>query len=91
MRLNRELGAVIMRDPDVAGFGSTTGSTGTAKTANTGNFTIVLKPRSERELNASQIIDRLRPQLAKITGVNLFLQAAQDITVGGRAARSAFQ
>jgi HAE1 family hydrophobic/amphiphilic exporter-1 len=91
MRLNRELGAVILRDPDVAGFGSTTGSTGTAKTANTGNFTIVLKPRSERELNASQIIDRLRPQLAKITGANLFLQAAQDITVGGRIARAAFQ
>ena len=48
-------------------------------------------PRSQRELNASQIIDRLRPQLAKITGANLFLQAAQDITVGGRAARAAFQ
>ena len=91
MRLQRELGAVILRDPDVAAFGSTTGSTGSAHTANTGNFTIVLKPRDQRELNASQIIDRLRPQLAKITGANLFLQAAQDITVGGRIARSAFQ
>jgi multidrug efflux pump subunit AcrB len=91
MRLNRELGEVVMRDPDVAGFGSTTGSTSSAHTANTGNFTIVLKPRDQRELNASQIIDRLRPQLAKITGVNLFLQTAQDITVGGRSARSAFQ
>ena len=91
MRLQRELGEVIMRDPDVAGFGSTTGSTGSAHTANTGNFTIVLKPREERELNASQIIDRLRPQLAKVTGANLFLQPAQDITVGGRSARAAFQ
>src|SRR5271163_4099208 len=91
MRLQRELGAVILRDPDVAAFGSTTGSTTSAHTANTGNFTIVLKPREQRELNASQIIDRLRPQLAKITGANLFLQAAQDITVGGRIARSAFQ
>jgi hydrophobe/amphiphile efflux-1 (HAE1) family protein len=91
MRLNRELGAVNLRDPDVAAFGSTTGSTTSAHTANTGNFTIVLKPRDQRELNASQIIDRLRPQLAKITGANLFLQAAQDITVGGRSARAAFQ
>jgi hydrophobe/amphiphile efflux-1 (HAE1) family protein len=91
MRLQRELGAVILRDPAVAAFGSTTGSPGGAHTANTGNFTIVLKPRSERELNASQVIDRLRPQLAMITGANLFLQAAQDITVGGRIARSAFQ
>jgi len=75
MRLQRELGAVILRDPDVDAFGSTTGSTGGAKTANTGDFTIVLKPRDQRELNASQIIDRLRPQLAKITGANLYLQA----------------
>jgi hydrophobe/amphiphile efflux-1 (HAE1) family protein len=91
MRLQRELGAIILRDPDVAGFGSTTGSPNGAHTANTGNFTIVLKPRDQRELNASQIIDRLRPQLAKVTGATLYLQAAQDITVGGRIARSAFQ
>jgi multidrug efflux pump subunit AcrB len=91
MRLQRELGAVILRDPDIAGFGSTTGSPNGAHTANTGNFTIVLKPRDQRELNASQIIDRLRPQLAKVTGTTLYLQAAQDITVGGRIARSAFQ
>ena len=51
----------------------------------------MLKPREERDLDASQVIDRLRPQLAKITGVNLFLQPAQDITVGGRIARAAFQ
>jgi hydrophobe/amphiphile efflux-1 (HAE1) family protein len=91
MRLTHELGDVILRDPAVAGYGSTVGSTTSAKTANTGNFTIVLKPREERDADASQVIDRLRPQLAKITGVNLFLQPAQDITVGGRIARAAFQ
>ncbi len=91
MRLQRAFGDVILRDPDIAAFGSQTGSTGLAKTANTGTFTIVLKPREQRELDASQIIDRLRPQLAKITGANLFLQPAQDITVGGRTARAAFQ
>ena len=91
MRLMRELGDVILRDPDVAGFGSFTGSTGGAQTANTGRGFIVLKPRDERELTASQIIDRLRPQLAKIEGANLFLQPTQDITVGGRIARASFQ
>jgi hydrophobe/amphiphile efflux-1 (HAE1) family protein len=91
MRLQRELGEVVMRDPAVANYGSTVGSTSGAHTANTGNFTIVLKPREERDVNASQVIDRLRPQLAKVTGVNLFLQPAQDITVGGRAARASFQ
>jgi hydrophobe/amphiphile efflux-1 (HAE1) family protein len=90
-RLQRELGEVIMRDPAVANYGSTAGSTTGAKTANTGNFSIVLKPREERDLDASQVIDRLRPQLAKITGVTLYLQPAQDITVGGRIARASFQ
>jgi multidrug efflux pump subunit AcrB len=83
-----------LRDPDIAGFASQTGSTGGngfAQTANTARFFIALKPRKERMLTASQIIDRLRPQLAKVEGANLFLQATQDITVGGRAARGSFQ
>jgi len=91
MRILREFGAVLLRDPDVAGFGSFTGSTGGANTSNTGRFFIVLKSRDERELTASQIIDRLRPQLAKVQGATLFLQPAQDITVGGRIARASFQ
>jgi hydrophobe/amphiphile efflux-1 (HAE1) family protein len=91
MRLTEELGEVVKRDPAVEQYGSSIGSLTTAKTANTGTFYIVLKPRSERDVDASQVIDRLRPELQKITGVNLFLQPAQDITVGGRIARAAFQ
>jgi hydrophobe/amphiphile efflux-1 (HAE1) family protein len=91
MRLTEELGEVVRRDPAVQQYGTSIGSLTTAKTANTGTFYIVLKPRSERDVDASQLIDRLRPQLQKITGVNLFLQPAQDITVGGRIARAAFQ
>jgi hydrophobe/amphiphile efflux-1 (HAE1) family protein len=91
MRILREFGDVILRDPDVAGFGSFTGSTGGAQTANTGRFFIVLKPRDERALTSSQVIDRLRPQLAKVEGATLFLQPTQDITVGGRISRAGFQ
>jgi hydrophobe/amphiphile efflux-1 (HAE1) family protein len=91
MRLMHKLGDVILRDPDVESFGSQTGSTGSAQSANTGRFFITLKPRDERRLNASQIIDRLRPQLAKVEGANLFLQPAQDINVGARIARGSFQ
>jgi hydrophobe/amphiphile efflux-1 (HAE1) family protein len=91
MRLMREFGEVILRDPAIAGFGSFTGSTGGANTANTGRFFIVLKPRDERDLTSSQVIDRLRPQLAKVQGATLFLQPTQDITVGGRIARASFQ
>jgi hydrophobe/amphiphile efflux-1 (HAE1) family protein len=91
MLLLRKMGEVIQRDPDVAAFALFTGSTGGAQTANTGRGFIALKPRDQRELNASQIIDRLRPQLAKIEGATLFLQPSQDITVGGRIARASFQ
>jgi hydrophobe/amphiphile efflux-1 (HAE1) family protein len=89
-RLQRELAAVIVRDPEVAGVGSFFGS-GTGNTLNTGRFFISLKPREERKSTALQVISRLRPQLAKIQGVNLFLQPSQDITVGGRISRGQFQ
>lgn len=52
---------------------------------------IALKPREKRRLTASQIIDRLRPELAEVPGVKLFLSPAQDITVGGRSSRGSFQ
>jgi hydrophobe/amphiphile efflux-1 (HAE1) family protein len=91
MRLLQQMGDVIMHDPDVAGLGSFTGSSGGAQTANTGRGFIVLKPRDQRELTSSQVIDRLRPQLAKIQGANMTLQPTQDITVGGRIARASFQ
>ncbi len=93
-RLMRALGDVILRDPDVAGVSATTASTGgsgNAQTANTARFTIVLKPRAERELTASQIINRLRPEVAKVQGPRLSMQATQDITVGGRSSRGSFQ
>ena len=91
MRLIQAQGQVIERDPDVQAYGSQTGSNGAAKTANTGSFYIVLKPSDQRTASASQIIDRLRPQLAKVEGATLFLQPSQDINVGGRVGRGSFQ
>jgi hydrophobe/amphiphile efflux-1 (HAE1) family protein len=94
MRLQHELGEVLLKDPDIAEFQSNTGSVGIggfAQTANTARFNIALKPRSQRSASASEIIDRLRPQLAKIKGVSLPLNSVQDITVGGRAPRANFQ
>ena len=58
---------------------------------NNGRMFITLKPREERDADAFQIIARLRPQLAKVQGLGGFLQAAQDVTVGARAARTQFQ
>jgi hydrophobe/amphiphile efflux-1 (HAE1) family protein len=84
------LSKVIATDPDVASFGSFFGS-GYGNTLNSGRFFIGLKPRDQRTASASQVIDRLRPKLAQVIGVNLYLQPAQDITVGGRIARAQYQ
>jgi HAE1 family hydrophobic/amphiphilic exporter-1 len=91
MRLQKEIDSIILKDPAVEGVASQVGSTYDAETTNTGRFNVVLKPREQRDLDASQVIDRLRPQLAKVSGVTAYLQPAQDITVGGRIGRAAFQ
>src|SRR5271156_5712896 len=88
--IQRELSTVIEKDPDVADFGSFFGPS-YGNTQNTGRFIVGLKLRDDRAASASQIIDRLRPKLAQVPGARLFLQPAQDITVGGRIARGQFQ
>src|SRR5262245_41388629 len=61
-----------------------------ALTLNNVRLYITLKPKSERDVSAGQVIARLRPQLAKVEGARLFLQASQDVNVGGRLARTQF-
>jgi hydrophobe/amphiphile efflux-1 (HAE1) family protein len=90
-RLQKEIDSILLKDPAVERVASQIGSTFDAETTNTGRFNVVLKLREQRDLDASQVIDRLRPQLAEVTGVITYLQPAQDITVGGRVARAAFQ
>jgi HAE1 family hydrophobic/amphiphilic exporter-1 len=63
-----------------------------ASTFNSGNFFIGLKPIDQgRKLTADQVIARLRPQLAKVRGITLYMQAGQDINVGGRLSRTQYQ
>jgi HAE1 family hydrophobic/amphiphilic exporter-1 len=89
--MNRRMVAladVVRQDPDVTGFGMN----GSSSTFNSGNFFISLKSKEAgRTATADEIIARLRPQLAKVQGVNLFLQAGQDIRVGARASRTQYQ
>jgi multidrug efflux pump subunit AcrB len=89
-RLQLKISAVLSRDPDISSFGSFFGN-GSGNALNTGRFFIGLRRREERTSSALGVIARLRPQLAKIEGVNLFLQPSQDITVGGRISRGQFQ
>jgi hydrophobe/amphiphile efflux-1 (HAE1) family protein len=90
-RLQREIGGVLLADPDVQAFASQSGNNDNPTTANIGRFSIVLKPYDQRKATASQVIARLRPKLAEIRGVTLFMQAAQDINVGVRLSRGGFE
>jgi HAE1 family hydrophobic/amphiphilic exporter-1 len=83
------LGEVVLKDPAVEHVGMFMGGTGNAP--NNGRMFITLKSREERTESADQVIARLRPQLNKVQGAKLFLQAAQDVRVGGRASRTQFQ
>jgi HAE1 family hydrophobic/amphiphilic exporter-1 len=91
LRRQEALGDIIAEDPAVATYAMAVGAGGATPTVNNGRFFITLKPRIERDASASQVIARLRPQLEKVEGARLFLQAAQDVNVGGRLSRTQFQ
>jgi len=88
-RMQAVIGTVI-KDPAVASVGSQIGATGTT-TLNDGRMFIALKPQSERSASADQVINHLQPQLAKLQGITLYMQAAQDITIGARVSRTQYQ
>jgi HAE1 family hydrophobic/amphiphilic exporter-1 len=83
------LGKIVQADPDVASVAMAIGGSGRA--GNNGNVFITLKPRDERTASAQQIIARLRPKLEKVEGARLFMQAAQDVRLGGRPTRTQFE
>jgi multidrug efflux pump len=85
-----QLAAIVQKDPAVATVQAFTGGGG-GTTTNTGRAFIALKPLDERKVSADQIINRLRPKLAQIPGVTLFLQASQDIRIGGRQSAAQYQ
>jgi HAE1 family hydrophobic/amphiphilic exporter-1 len=79
---------VIAKDPDIAGYGTGIGGN---RPINNGFLVIGLKPRNQRSASADEIITRLRPQLLKVPGIQLFVQASQDLNVGGRTSRTQYQ
>ncbi len=78
---------IVGSDPDVE---SVVGFTGGGQT-NSGNVFVALKPVKERKLTSDQVIARLRGRLAKVPGARLFLQASQDVRVGGRQSNAQYQ
>ncbi len=79
--------AIIKADPAVENVMGFTGGS----SINTARAFLELKPLSERKVSAEMVIERLRPKLARIPGATLYLQASQDIRVGGRGSNSQYQ
>ncbi len=84
---------VIQADPavdNVIGFTGGQGGPG-GGASNTGFAFVHLKPVNQRDISAAGVVDRLRPKLEKLTGASTFLQASQDLSVGGRQSNAAYQ
>ncbi|MCP1913642.1 multidrug efflux pump subunit AcrB [Bradyrhizobium sp. USDA 4518] len=88
-RHQEELSRIVRADPAVESMAEFIGGGGTA--LNSGRMYITLKPREERDANAQQIIARLRPKLEAVEGARLYMQASQDVRLGGRATRTQFE
>ena len=80
----------LMRDPAVATIGSAVGAGGGSYTVNDGRVYIQLKPANQRD-PIDKVMARLRTNLAKIQGITLYMQAAQDVTIGARLNKTQFQ
>jgi hydrophobe/amphiphile efflux-1 (HAE1) family protein len=87
----RALARIVMQDPAVDGVISAVGAGAINSSVNNGRMFINLKPRDQRDASAAQVIQRLRPKLAPVQGIVLFMQASQDINVGARASRTQYQ
>jgi hydrophobe/amphiphile efflux-1 (HAE1) family protein len=89
--IERQFSKIILADPAVASVVGFAGATGGNPSESTARTMIQLKPFSERDVSAQQVIQRLRPKVAAVQGAKFFMQAGQDVTVGGRLSQDQYQ
>jgi len=89
--LTHQIVDVVKDDPAVSGVFSFTGASSYNPTENTARVFIQLKPHDQRDLTSNQIIQRLRPKVAKVEGIKFYMQSGQDISIGGRLSRTLYQ
>jgi hydrophobic/amphiphilic exporter-1 (mainly G- bacteria), HAE1 family len=87
----KEIAAIIAKDPNVNSFMSGIGVSGVSVASNTGRVFIRLKPRKERRLNVDEVIQELRPKLAAVPGIQVFMQNLPPIRIGGLLTKSQYQ
>jgi multidrug efflux pump len=90
-RKQQELARIILDDPAVESLSSFIGADGINTTLNSGRISINLKPLDERHVSASDIIRRLQSNLQRVSGIHLYMQPVQDITVDDRVSRTQYQ
>ncbi|MDH4608743.1 MdtB/MuxB family multidrug efflux RND transporter permease subunit [Pseudomonas sp. BN102] len=87
----QKVAALILKDPAVASLTSYIGVDGDNVTLNSGRMLINLKPHGERDVTASDVIQRLQPELDRQSDIRLYLQPVQDLTIEDRVSRTQFQ
>ncbi|MDR1934425.1 MAG: efflux RND transporter permease subunit [Candidatus Accumulibacter sp.] len=87
----RAIAAIIAADPNILSFMSAVGPTSGRPTQNTGSLNLILKPRDERQLSAEQIIQQLRPRLATVPGIRVYLRNPPSISIGARVTSAQYQ
>ena len=89
--LAHRIAQIVAKDPAVEGVFYLAGTYAYNPTEDAARMYMQLKPHEERDVTAQQVIERLRPQVAKVEGAKFFMQAGQDINVGGRLTKTQFQ
>ena len=88
---HQALAEVLSHDDAIQAISHVVGTTSPNPNLANGRFYVILKDRSDRDVSAEQLIDRLRPKLSQVPGINLVLRAQQDINLSGRGSRSQYQ
>ncbi len=90
VKYQERVSSILVQDPDVESFYSSTGGGGFGGAGSTGRLMVNLKPRRQREASVSEIVSRLRPRVSNIPGLRVFLSIPQAIRVGGRMSKSSY-
>ncbi len=87
----RAVAAIVAQDPNIRSFMSSVGAGGVRPTSNTGTIFMILKPHDERKLSADEIIQELRPKLAAVPGIKVYMQNPPVIRIGGQVTAAQYQ
>ncbi len=90
-RHQKQLAAIVAKDPNIEAFMSAIGASGISVANNTGRIFMRLKSHRQRKLSADEIIQELRPKVSSVPGIQMFMQNLPSIRIGGQLTKSQYQ